>query len=321
MYCLKFVSGEEIRRVSIERSISLANLTELAISLFPSLPKDFVFQYRDDEGDNITVSSDRELIEGFRLFHSGAIIRIAIVPRKTHSVAQVEEKVKGPEEKAVPSECPSPKRSCFKLRAHRALCDECTSRIRGIRWKCAQCPDYDLCDTCHTRKVHNHHEFTQIELPMLRKFGRNKVRLVEPEQPKQEEPKKEEPKKEEPKQEEPKVEEPKKEEPKQEEPKKEEPKVEEPKKEEPKVEEPKKEEPKKEEPKKEEPKKEEPKKEEPKKEEPKKEEPKKPEPAPHPFESKLQQLDEMGFSNRVSNIALLVRHNGDMLAVVRDLLE
>jgi len=35
----------------------------------------------------------------------------------------------------------------------------------------------------------------------------------------------------------------------------------------------------------------------------------------------LQQLEEMGFSNRQANIDLLAKHKGDMIAVVRDLLE
>jgi len=40
-----------------------------------------------------------------------------------------------------------------------------------------------------------------------------------------------------------------------------------------------------------------------------------------PFESKLKQLEEMGFSNRVRNIEFLVMRKGDMIHVVKDLLE
>jgi len=40
-----------------------------------------------------------------------------------------------------------------------------------------------------------------------------------------------------------------------------------------------------------------------------------------PFENKLKQLEEMGFPNRARNIEALVKHNGDMTFVVKDLLD
>lgn len=47
-----------------------------------------------------------------------------------------------------------------------------------------------------------------------------------------------------------------------------------------------------------------------------------PTPAPSgPFEHKLKQLEEMGFSNRAKNIEYLVKRNGDMILVVKDLLD
>jgi type IV secretory pathway VirB10-like protein len=39
------------------------------------------------------------------------------------------------------------------------------------------------------------------------------------------------------------------------------------------------------------------------------------------FEAKLRQLEEMGFMNREANVELLVKRKGDMVLVVRDLLE
>jgi len=51
---------------------------------------------------------------------------------------------------------------------HPALCDSCNQRIVGIRYKCSQCPDYDLCSTCepNSDKVHNpEHSFLKLRNP------------------------------------------------------------------------------------------------------------------------------------------------------------
>jgi len=39
---------------------------------------------------------------------------------------------------------------------HNALCNKCHNQIVGIRWKCNECSDYDLCTTCkHSDHGHN----------------------------------------------------------------------------------------------------------------------------------------------------------------------
>jgi len=40
-----------------------------------------------------------------------------------------------------------------------------------------------------------------------------------------------------------------------------------------------------------------------------------------PFEQKLKQLEEMGFADRAKNIELLVKFNGDIVRVVKSLLD
>ncbi|QDS68686.1 hypothetical protein FKW77_002636 [Venturia effusa] len=51
---------------------------------------------------------------------------------------------------------------------HRGVsCNACDTRpLRGIRWRCANCPDFDLCNDCHSVGMHSKtHIFYEIKIP------------------------------------------------------------------------------------------------------------------------------------------------------------
>ena len=54
-----------------------------------------------------------------------------------------------------------------KLLLHKGVvCDICKGKIRGIRYKCCMCQDYDLCEKCHSNHVSLHdstHLFASID--------------------------------------------------------------------------------------------------------------------------------------------------------------
>ncbi|KAI6841200.1 hypothetical protein KC340_g8988 [Hortaea werneckii] len=52
---------------------------------------------------------------------------------------------------------------------HRGIaCEECgETPIRGVRWHCLNCPDFDLCSTCEAQSVHpKTHVFAKIVIPL-----------------------------------------------------------------------------------------------------------------------------------------------------------
>ena len=46
-------------------------------------------------------------------------------------------------------------------------CDECKqTALKGIRWKCFSCVNYDLCHNCYMAGKHNmNHQFMRIDTP------------------------------------------------------------------------------------------------------------------------------------------------------------
>lgn len=59
--------------------------------------------------------------------------------------------------------------------AHSARCNLCDSRIRGDRYKCTECPDFDTCASCFaiTSEQHPFHAFVKVTRPgdfMVRNF-------------------------------------------------------------------------------------------------------------------------------------------------------
>lgn len=48
-------------------------------------------------------------------------------------------------------------------------CDGCKGSISGVRYKCATCPDYDLCSGCKEKDLHKEHSFVRLDKPCKRR--------------------------------------------------------------------------------------------------------------------------------------------------------
>jgi len=153
MISIKFRFESEIRRVSIPEDSSLEDVISLAKTLFGSDLEDreFCLKYRDDEGDIISISSSLELKEAIRI---AKLLEIGSPVIKFGIIA-------------------APKEVKQEDVVHHAICDGCEQKIKGIRYKCLNCPDYDLCSICIQSKeqIHPEHEFASITRPLAFPFG------------------------------------------------------------------------------------------------------------------------------------------------------
>jgi len=170
MFVVKFQYQTEIRRAALNEVISFVQLTQLAKELYgESLAQSstLVFKYKDDEDDSITVSTDRELEEAFRLMRETrpAILKVEIQAEEVCSKGSCHARGSW-----------VPRSGCGRTRdtanqhflqvGHSAICDSCESKIFDTRYKCLVCPDYDLCENCTKKEgVHDDHPFLRITDP------------------------------------------------------------------------------------------------------------------------------------------------------------
>ncbi len=46
-------------------------------------------------------------------------------------------------------------------------CDGCQGAVKGFRYKCFQCPDFDLCGKCETAGLHPGHPLIRVTGPLV----------------------------------------------------------------------------------------------------------------------------------------------------------
>jgi len=155
MVVIKFDYEGDVRRVTVENVPSFHDIQNLISSLYRENPQTYSLKYKDDDGDLITVASDREIAEAFRLFEDlNTVLRFQIRSLKDLTQSAIERELS-----------PSSTSAATEEALHNAQCDVCRERIRGTRWRCKGCPDYDLCNKCYALepRPHPQHTFARVE--------------------------------------------------------------------------------------------------------------------------------------------------------------
>ncbi|XP_014467501.1 PREDICTED: sequestosome-1 [Dinoponera quadriceps] len=140
---------KEVRRFCLDIGVArnFVCLREKLQAIFPELhEKNFTVTWKDDE-DTIVISTSEEL-------------EIALDEMNKHEMVNKLYVVLQSEKGDMPN-----LRTDKKLHPG-VICDVCENTIRGFRFKCMQCPDYDLCTSCMTIGYHPEHFMVRMTEPV-----------------------------------------------------------------------------------------------------------------------------------------------------------
>lgn len=159
---IKIVFKDEIRRVSLDkrslnpRSDATVTFQELKTTIMEIIPKlqnrTFSVTYFDDEGDEVTISSDDELLEALKIAKKvGTAVPRFTVKTAGKAKGGSEEKPTNTAETGCDEDTPKPSVAEFgRVPVHRFVaCDQCGMEpIVGVRYKCTVRDNYDICEKC-----------------------------------------------------------------------------------------------------------------------------------------------------------------------------
>merc|ERR1711963_696566 len=144
---------EEVRRFVIDKgaSTSYDYLVGKLEVVFPQIKiSTFSIHWTDEDGDNVTITSDEELIIALTEM-SGPLYKLRVNIKKTKPVVTGQESEASGSSSAV---------------HYGVTCDGCECKlIIGNRYKCVVCDDFDLCETCHAAGNHPGHNMMKITEP------------------------------------------------------------------------------------------------------------------------------------------------------------
>ncbi|XP_012235589.1 sequestosome-1 isoform X2 [Linepithema humile] len=140
----------EVRRFGIDADVAtnFVYLQEKLRNIFPNLRgKNFIITWKDEENETITISTNEELeIALTEMSIKNDVYKFYIIlqyERDSMDMSKIE-----------------------KILHPGVICDVCDKDIHGFRFKCMQCPDYDLCTECMAHGNHPEHYMVRMTEPV-----------------------------------------------------------------------------------------------------------------------------------------------------------
>jgi len=141
---------DEMRRFVLDKNVSssFSSLQEKLCVVSPKLKKQKTFSvsWTDDDGDQVTISTDEELLIALTEM-AGPVYKLTVRSQDNNKNAK--------------------NGSISPSQVHPGVvCDACEREpIVGNRYKCVVCDDYDLCGSCEAAGIHPGHNMMRIPSP------------------------------------------------------------------------------------------------------------------------------------------------------------
>lgn len=187
--CKVFFCNGQVKRFTLSKKNNFIEFQQYVFILFNYFPKDFFVVYEDKENDWINVDTNEEFLHALSL--QDTLFKVKFVPNvKVEKVVVQKEPVEPI--KTEPKKEPIVIQPILKSKEPIVIeplikpllkpkvthtnvkCDSCLANpIVGSRFKCLTCTNYDLCESCHSQKIHFHpeyHQFQEISIPIVTTF-------------------------------------------------------------------------------------------------------------------------------------------------------
>ncbi|XP_012280423.1 sequestosome-1 [Orussus abietinus] len=145
-------SKYEVRKFNVDGAVttSYEYICGRLRVVFPVLrQKDFTVTWHDSEDDEIVISSDEELQIAFFEMTSAECYKFYIRVQSDSPKTTIQTTDTGPAILHVGIEC-----------------NGCDGNVKGFRYKCLECKDFDLCQDCESKGQHAEHCMIRLNTPL-----------------------------------------------------------------------------------------------------------------------------------------------------------
>lgn len=151
-FATKTDNNMEVRRFLMEKGVSTKfdELQARIKKVFPVLEtnNNFAISWEDGDGDQVVINTDEELSIAMTEM-PGPVYKINIAIKNPGGGG------------AVPDADTAPRVQQGELHPY-VTCDGCNGSVIGHRYKCLQCPDFDLCAKCEANGLHPGHNMMRL---------------------------------------------------------------------------------------------------------------------------------------------------------------